>query len=241
LIASETPIDEIVKGLNSILASSNERPFGNPETIKSASIQLSKACDVALAKLRAKKLDKATVTRTVQELLRLYTKPGPDGKIISPDYESARQLASLLEVISEELNEGKKGTVAPVTELSSLLNIHPYQNRISRVKEVLDITVKASRSDKADFKDDFINYLSDISSASNLVKLVKNPNFLVTMITLDNSKFNSEINKPGVIEKLQKFDDDEEVITLKSISDYEPELLRKKLMEISEALGNKGK
>jgi hypothetical protein len=40
---------------------------------------------------------------------------------------------------------------------------------------------------------------------------------------------------------LQKFDDDEEVITLKSISDYEPELLRKKLMEISEALGNKGK
>jgi len=135
----------------------------------------------------------------------------------------------------------KKGTVAPVTELSSLLNIHPYQNRISRVKEVLDITVRASRSDKADFKDDFINYLTDISSASNLVKLVKNPNFLVTMITLDNSKFNSEINKAGVIEKLQKFDDDEEVITLKSISDYEPELLRKKLMEISEALGNKGK
>ncbi len=101
--------------------------------------------------------------------------------------------------------------------------------------------MKASRSDKADFKDDFINYLTDISSASNLVKLVKNPNFLVTMITLDNSKFNSEINKAGVIEKLQKFDDDEEVITLKSISDYEPELLRKKLMEISEALGNKGK
>ena len=122
-----------------------------------------------------------------------------------------------------------------------MLNIHPYQNRISRVKEVLDITVRASRSDKSDFKDDFINYLTDISSASNLVKLVKNPNFLVTMITLDNSKFNSEINKAGVIEKLQKFDDDEEVITLKSISDYEPELLRKKLMEISEALGNKAK
>ncbi|MCY2971563.1 MAG: hypothetical protein NTZ30_12940, partial [Planctomycetota bacterium] len=232
-------------------------PFGNPETIKSASEQLTKACDVALAKLRAKKLDKPTVTRTVQELLRLYTKPGPDGKLITPDYESARQLASLLEVVSEELNEGKKGTVAPVTELSTLLNIHPYQNRIPRVKEVLDITVKASRSDKADFKDDFINYLADISSANfkddfinyladissanNLVKLVKNPNFLVTMITLDNSKFNSEINKAGVIEKLQKFDDDEEVITLKSISDYDPELLRKKLAEISEALGNKGK
>jgi hypothetical protein len=40
---------------------------------------------------------------------------------------------------------------------------------------------------------------------------------------------------------LQKLDDDEEVITLKSISDYDPELLRKKLSEISEALGNKGK
>ena len=241
LIASETPIDDIEKGLNSILASNNERPFGNPETIKSASAQLTKACDVALAKLRAKKLDKPTVARTVQELLRLYTRPGPDGKLITPDYESARQLASLLEVVTEEINGGKPGVIAPVTELSTLLNIHPYQNRISRVKEVLDITVRASRSDKSDFKDDFINYLADISNANNLVKLVKNPNFLVTMITLDNSKFNSEINKAGVIEKLQKFDDDEEVITLKSIADYDPELLRKKLAEISEALGNKGK
>jgi uncharacterized protein (DUF2249 family) len=60
------------------------------------------------------------------------------------------------------------------------------------------------------------------------------------MITLDNSKFNSEINKASVLEKLQKLDDEEEVITLKSISDYDPEMLRKKLVEISEALGNKG-
>lgn len=240
LIASETPVDDIEKGLNSILASSNEKPFGNPETIKSASDQLVKACDVALAKLRAKKLDKATVARTVQELLRLYTKPSPDGKFITPDYESARQLASLLEVVSEELNE-KKGSILPVTELSVLLNIYPYQNRISRVKEVLDVTVKASRSDKSDFKDDFVSYLTDISSANNLINLVKNPNFLVTMITLDNAKFNSEIIKPVIIEKLQKFDDEEEVIMLKSISDYDPELLRKKLAEISEALGNKSK
>lgn len=240
LIASETPVDDIEKGLNSILASSNEKPFGNPETIKSASDQLVKACDVALAKLRAKKLDKATVARTVQELLRLYTKPSPDGKFITPDYESARQLASLLEVVSEELNE-KKGSILPVTELSVLLNIYPYQNRISRVKEVLDVTVKASRSDKSDFKDDFVSYLTDISSANNLINLVKNPNFLVTMITLDNAKFNSEIIKPVIIEKLQKFDDEEEVIMLKSISDYDPELLRKKLAEISEALGNKNK
>lgn len=240
LIASETPVDDIEKGLNSILASSNEKPFGNPETIKSASDQLVKACDVALAKLRAKKLDKATVARTLQELLRLYTKPSPDGKFITPDYESARQLASLLEVVSEELNE-KKGSILPVTELSVLLNIYPYQNRISRVKEVLDVTVKASRSDKSDFKDDFVSYLTDISSANNLINLVKNPNFLVTMITLDNAKFNSEIIKPVIIEKLQKFDDEEEVIMLKSISDYDPELLRKKLAEISEALGNKSK
>ena len=61
------------------------------------------------------------------------------------------------------------------------------------------------------------------------------------MITLDNAKFNSEINKAGVIEKLQKFDDDEEVITLKSISDYDPEMFRKKLVEISGTLGSKGK
>jgi hypothetical protein len=241
LIASETPIDEIEKGLNAILASNNERPFGNPETIKSASEQLVKACDAALAKLKAKKLDKKNVERTILELLKLYTKPGPDGKLITPDYESARQLASLLEVAGEELNGGRTGAVASITELSTLLNIHPYQNRTSRVKEVLDVTVRASRSDKSDFKDDFISYLGDISNANNLVKLVKNPNFLVTMITLDNAKFNSEINKAGVIEKLQKFDDDEEVITLKSISDYDPEMFRKKLVEISGTLGSKGK
>lgn len=241
LIASETPIDEIEKGLNAILASNNERPFGNPETIKSASEQLVKACDAALAKLKAKKLDKKNVERKILELLKLYTKPGPDGKLITPDYESARQLASLLEVAGEELNGGRTGAVASITELSTLLNIHPYQNRTSRVKEVLDVTVRASRSDKSDFKDDFISYLADISNANNLVKLVKNPNFLVTMITLDNAKFNSEINKAGVIEKLQKFDDDEEVITLKSISDYDPDMFRKKLVEISGALGSKGK
>ena len=239
LIAAETPIDDIEKGLNAILASSNERPFGNPESIRSASTQIIKACDSALLKLRNKKLDSETVARTLQELLKLYTKQNPEGLFFTPDYESARQLAALLEVMASELQI--PSTTKKVSELTALLNIHPYQNRINRVKELLEVTVKASRSDKADFKDDFINYLTDISSSSRLISLYKTNSFLVTMMTLDNSKFNTELNKPQVIDKLQKFDDEEEVISLKSISDYDPEVFRKMLTEISVSILTMGK
>ncbi|MEY4393960.1 MAG: hypothetical protein RL595_1209 [Planctomycetota bacterium] len=241
LVASGQKIDELEKGLKDLMAACNERPFGNPASVRTAGLKLAGECDKAMAALRKSRLDRATVQKTMQEVLRLHLTPGPDGLMVTPDYESARQLASLLEVGSEELGFTGSKSIKGIGELAEILNLHPYQNRMPRVKEVLDAIARAADTPKADFKDDFFAYLSDISSAGKIKKLESNPNFIVTMIRLDNSKFNAELNKAPLIDKLQKYDDEEEVITLKSISDYGPDAFRQKLAEISKQLSTPAK
>ncbi|MSR31620.1 MAG: hypothetical protein EXR99_08960 [Gemmataceae bacterium] len=236
LLAAEVPSTEMEEGLKDLLAACNERPFGSPALIRNAGIKVAQACDTALAALKTKKIDSAAGRKLTIELLKLYTQPGPNGKVVIPDYESARQVGAFLEVALDDLGHSKAKLPKGMDELVKILNLHPYQNRMARVKEVLAALGRAADNPMADFKDDFFAYLGDISSVSLLRKLEKNPNFLITMIRLDNSRFNQEMIKSPLVDTLQKLDDDENVISLKSIADYDPEVFRKTLEQIADEL-----
>lgn len=223
------------------MAACNERPFGNPASVRAAGLKLAGECDKALGNFRKARLDRATVQKTLWEVLHMHLTPGPDGLIVTPDYESARQLASLLEVASADLGYTGSKSIKGIGELATTLNLHPNQKHMDRAKEVLDAIARAADSPNADFKDDFFAYLSDISSVGKIKKLESNSNFLVTMFRLDNSKLNAELNKPPLIDKLQKLDDEEEVFTLRSIANYSPEEFRSKLGVISKSLEAGGK
>lgn len=240
LIASGQKIEAMENALQGLMAACNERPFGNPASVRTAGMKLVQECDQALLRLRSAKFDRAMVQRMIAELIRLNTTPGPDGLMVVQDYESARQLASLLEISAGELGFSGGKSIQGISDLAVSLNLHPYQKRMDRVKEVLNAIGRAANNPKGDFQEDFFAYLADISNISRTRKLVDNNNFLVTMIRLDNARFNAELTRAPLIDNLQKFDDEEEGITLKSIGDYSPEAFRQKLVEISKALGAGG-
>src|SRR5262249_7921701 len=121
----------------------NARPFGKPSDLAASSKGVVEWCDGLLRELRAAPLDKAKVLKVAREICTLWDRPDASGRKVIPDYETARQMASLLKVLVEDLGEEGKPALVAVKALGDSLDTEPYYHRSKRTDILFKVVGEA--------------------------------------------------------------------------------------------------
>jgi hypothetical protein len=217
--------------LKALARTCNARPFGDPAGVANDARTLIKWCDAMIADLRSPALySKETLQKLLVDQCSLYDTPTKasstkESIVFIPDYETARQLASLIQVVYQDWRQGGPGSSemdAALKRLDTQLDVYPYVKRSDRLEVILQAVKQiANRPDLTGLKE-FNAYLNDIGNKALLEKMIDN-NFLDTMQRrVSNESFTKEVLKDAVIKKLQQLSDDELNVELKSIADYDP-------------------
>src|SRR5262249_37928579 len=145
-----------------------------------------------------------------------------------PDYETARQVGSLLLTVLTDL--GVKGKA--MDALRDQLDAEPYFNRQKRIELVLESVRQIMKlDDNAKYKkdrDQFVAFVKNINTTSpeelldndlldKMYRRVGNPDFTAA-ITKTGTR-----EKPGTADLLQRFSDEEQDKLLKVVADYTPQ------------------
>ena len=137
--------------LDKLVAATNARPFGDPKELVSSADELITWCDEVIKDLSGAKFTAEQVRATVDKLCEVYG--GKDSSAL-PDYETARQVVSILRVALGELKDaGAKVNDKALKELETIgakLNVEPYFNRGERLKIMRDVLWNAFNPDKLD-------------------------------------------------------------------------------------------
>lgn len=128
--------------LDAFLASYDSRPFGDPEQIQGKARELADWTDTFIRdRILPQAFDPAQSLSLAKALTDHLLKPGPDGKLVSPDYETARQIASTIEVITRELlrrqmlqSPDSDDLVARLDQWDKTLNLGRYPGSEDRDK-----------------------------------------------------------------------------------------------------------
>ncbi len=226
-------------GLRGLADACNARQFGSPSEIAKSSAELIAWSDGMVAELKNAPYNRDTVRRLMLNLCKVYEpREGETGAPLLPDYESAKQIASLLTVAYGDLKrEGDVPDAAAALEaLAKQLNLEPYSNRERRLEIIFEIVQKAAGANLTG-KEEFLNYLKnkDVGNVEVIRKLVRDQGFLNALRSISNEDFNK-----GLVEhdaELQKLSDQEEERTLRAIAEYNPALFKENLSALARALG----
>jgi hypothetical protein len=226
---AEKPDDfgKLATQLKQLTEATNAQPFGNPKGLAtSADGLIGWSTDLAAA-IRSKPFTRENVRELARNLCKLY----PEDKTDEPDYETARQLGSLLAVACADLGmDTKTGALA---DLQTYLNTEPYQKRGERLAEMEKVlrTALGKPVDMTKFKEQ----LKEFGDQKSLEGLIGNE-FLRDLRDLGNAKFTAALLEKSVSDKFQQLSDEEEKIVLKTISNYSPREFRKKLDAVAATL-----
>jgi hypothetical protein len=218
-------VGELDGALKNLAKACTARPFGNRTEVQAAARAIVDWSDKAIADVKAGKLDDARALKLIHELIDLVETSSEKGKPTLFDYESARQIASALQVLYSDYSRKKEAdpkVEAALTALGDKLDLQPYFERAERGKVILDVVRKAAVVPDTEGVQEFTDYLKNIGDKAALEKLVTN-RFLTTLSRgVANDKFTEELKKPDVVKKLQEFSDSEESKLLKTLADYTP-------------------
>jgi hypothetical protein len=233
-------VDALEKRLNALVQACNERPFGEPAGIARATGDAAAWCDNFVGALRDARYDNDSVLGLMHHLCSLYDSgDGARGPTPAADYESAKQVAAVLQVAYEDWKRNKggssEGAENVLKDLSEKLNLEPYVRRPARLKVVFDVVQKASGGTPLAGQKEFAEYLKDIGKPESIRQVSQTSPFLAAVRGISNDDFNSGLVKDH-IKELQEFGDEEEKITLKAVSDYDPEAFRASLRAFAKAL-----
>jgi hypothetical protein len=243
--------------LQKLAIATNERPFGKPSDIRSATEALIEWSDKVIAELRAAEYSTDSARRLILDLANGFQASGGNGGY-APDYETARLTASMIRSAYGDLarNMGAGWAARAASDsrevfgkLSERLNLEPYTGRQERLGVILGMISK-QLNDRGDERfqsgvKSFEEYLKDIRNTEALKKLDEN-DFLSQLNTRYTSdKFvtgilTSEVPsrdgtaKIKVIDRLQEIGDVEEKGTLKAVSQYDPTAILPLLKQFSE-------
>src|SRR5207247_1069835 len=145
--------------LNALTEACNARPYGRPEDIKAATGALIAWCDTLAADVDKAPYDNDSVRDLMRHLCRLYApdeeKADAKKAPVIPDYEQAREVASILEVLHEEynLNGGKDDKAADaLKQLRKDLNLTPYKVK-DRAAIMLEVVKQTANQPNIDTKE----------------------------------------------------------------------------------------
>ncbi len=237
-------LGELNRLLHELAAACNDRPFGKPGDVRAATAALIDWSDRVISDLRAAPYDAERTRRYILDLSNGFGQPGG----YAPDYETARLTASMIhggyEALARNLGPGWRArTVSDLREvrdkLIDHLNLEPYTTgRPERLKVVLgmigaQIDPNGGPQLAASIKS-FEEYLNDIRATDRLKELVNN-DFLTRLAVRYTSKmFVDGILQKQVIDRIQEIGDKEESVTLKAVSQYDPNYVRPLLKQFSE-------
>jgi nitrate/TMAO reductase-like tetraheme cytochrome c subunit len=230
-------LDALDVRLKALARASNARPFGQPQEIGKATAALVSWCDEVLADLRSAPCTRDSALRMLHGLCKLYDATGSGKEPLIPDYETARQLGAVLKVVYEEVQPRDAHDVqiqAILKELTATLNLEPYVRRKERVAVVLAMIREVTGRNEVRGVPDFASYLENVSDSAALKKLIGNEFLIVLQTTLSNKGFTEGLLKHA--DQLQKLSDEEEVLTLRAVADYDPAAFLARLRRLDKEL-----
>ena len=186
--------------------------------------------------------------RLLHTLCRLYAPRGQRKTAPIPDYESARQVASLLQVVYDDWS-AKRGVKPPdqvaaravLGELKEQFVLEPYSQRDRRTAVVLDVIkeiVGKLTPDQEKGFEAFADYLKpdNIGKPDELDKMIGNPFLARLDAGVSNRKFTEGLLKPQTADKLQRLSDLEAKVVLKAIADFNPRTFQERLNKLERLL-----
>jgi hypothetical protein len=239
-LAGKEHLDAIDGALMKLAAATTTQQFGDPEGLKQASLQLEKACDAAIKSAKAAPLDKTKVQAILKMALDGFTEPGigrPDQPV--PDFEAARQLASLADVIASDMKadrENAEGSRATLAKLTDLVDLHPYANRQARLGVILSLIEREQKLPQG-AASTFSEYLKANGPVEIARKLVDDRDFLPSFNRIRSEDFNKWLSEDVTATKLQRLDDDEERKLMSRLNAYDPAVFLKLARELAEQVG----
>jgi hypothetical protein len=242
-------VAELHRLLQALATATNERPFGKPADVRAATAALIKWSDDVLTDLRGAKYSVETVRSLILDLSNGFQAP-ENGVGYAPDYETARLTVSMVRAgydgLARNLGAGWRArtvleTKEVLAKLIDHLNLEPYTGREKRLQTVLGMIAnqldEKGESRFAEGIKSFEAFLKDFRDPDAPKALVKNDFLTQLQVQYTSKMFVAGILQPKIVARLQQIGDEEEAITLKDVSAYDPDFVRPLLAQLSGILG----
>jgi hypothetical protein len=226
-------MDDLAGRLTRLTRSCNAAVFGKPQEVGEAARGVLQWCDELLAVLDApsKIYDERAALRLLHRLCR-------QGAADEPDYETARQFGSAIQVVYQELARKAAGRPpAEPEELAAMareLNLQPYSHRARRLEVLIGVAQSLSRR-KADDAGLFQQYVTDIGNRKLLEQMADNE-FLANVARLDPREFDERLRSRDVSARLQALNEEELAAALQKVSQFRPGRFRSHLAALRSRL-----
>jgi hypothetical protein len=237
--------------LGGVATATNSRPYGNPGEVATATGKVVTWCDELLDSLNKPGLynrDKAV--QFMGKLCDAYSPRNAAGP--TPDYETARQLASVLKAVYEEividdlgknppedkLRDAEKKVASVFGALDKSLDLQPFKKRKDRTEAILEmvsgIAMLGGAEGAAALKD-FSAFSANVN-AGDPRKLKGNKLLGALLLGISNDQFTKGLKEAKVIKVLQELSDTEEQDVLNAIKGYDPAAFKAELEKVRGAL-----
>jgi hypothetical protein len=245
--------DELQELLKGLAQATNARPFGDPPGLAKAAGGLADWCKTVGDDLAENRLyEEKSALRLLHALCALYALPKEGGsrggaKPAIPDYETARQVASIILVVHQEW--ASKG-LPEVTNsakirgeldgLTKQLALKPYSRRPERIDLLVNVVMEAAgaKGNKEVAKDAaaFAEYLKkgEIGNMKTLEELMSNQFLFRLQVGVGGKAFTKALLR--VADELQRLSDQEEAELLERIAEFKPEEFQKRLADLNALL-----
>lgn len=231
----ESRTGELDKLLTQLIGAVNAQPFGNPKRMREAALQLVAWSNKLLVDLETSTYDPSSCRAILQTLLDLKS-------LRFADYESARQCASILRVLYDDLrvpaDSGMDKQIRKIlADIWAKLDVQPYADRPARQQIMTELlTSMTNRKESMSGMLPFYAALQNLGDLA-LQKSMKDNTFLETLSrNIGDRKITDELQSPKVIAALQKSSDVELKKSLEVINNYDPDWFYGQLQQLGKLL-----
>jgi hypothetical protein len=232
--SDDQPLDDLGKQLQLLARSSDAEPFADPQKLATAGRGISEWCANVSKGLMTKGYDSKSLQSSMTNVCK-------SAAANLDDYESARQLASLLQVMaSESKQQGNESEIRAILgQMSSELNLQPYSQRPERQKLVMKVIAGFIDGDQSKGMSEFLEALKHPNDLEMQRRLVKNGYLRAIQSEVDNRKLGDKLGEESTLKELQKLSDSELAEALQKVNDYDPSKFKSQLQRLSELLSQK--
>jgi hypothetical protein len=239
-------LKELQEKLDALTAVYTYRPFAKPEDLVKATQDLITWSDQVVQEIDAVPCTEEKAKAVIKTLTRLYAGEGDTPPILIPDFEAARQIASVVKVIAEELkiNGKASGFDADLQKLVQQLDIVPYMQRSERINITLDILSTPNKPEEMKDREKFVEFMKRLqhlgepgdepATFAAALKDLSSNSFLGHVRVVLNDEFNEGFKKKA--SKLQELGDKEQAAYFHTLDAYDPAEFRKNLRAVVDKL-----
>ncbi len=236
-IATTNKIEGLKPALIDLTKATNLRPFGSPEALgKSARAGIT-WCDALLKELSTTEINRDKAFAIARSLAATY---GKDAKMVA-DYDTARQVSSLLQIVCNDL----KVSGDPLKKLTDELNLEPYSlNRGKRSEVMMEVIRDVLKQPAGEAKFDngaksFLDFAVDLRDQAKVDSMLGNDFLGQLFLKLGNKEFTAGLVKENIASRLQKLSDEEQRKALTALANYNHKQFKERLEEIAKLLPDK--